>query len=247
MQFPLFQKQASAIGLDFHNHLLPGVDDGVKDVAEAIVAIRALKSAGFTGAVITPHIYRGIYDNNPLQLRAEFSYFVAELSANGINFPLMLAAEYFADEFFLERIKQDDILYLQVWNERWVLIEFPYYHEDQYGAICISALAARGYRPIIAHVERYRYVAKGRTVWLSRFARAGAILQADIGSLAGQHGEEARRFCRWLLAENFISLWGSDLHKAAQVERFIKPGLKQLSAGKQINKMLDKLFTEHAI
>lgn len=227
-----------ALGFDFHSHLLPGVDDGAADIAESVMAIARLKDAGFSGAVITPHIYRGLYDNVKEALCDKFEEFRCMLPADVRNFPLHLIAEYFADEHLLDLIEKDHILSLAVGHERWVLIEFPYHYDNQYSTLCMSALAASGYRPVIAHVERYAYVAQGRTVWLSRFARAGAILQCNLGSLAGQHGQTAKRFAEWLLAEGRVGVWGSDLHKPVQMERFVMPGLNRLGITGVLNASL---------
>lgn len=242
MKLPFFSNRGTKpaeLGLDFHNHLLPGVDDGSSTLEEAKQSIAALRGAGFCGAVITPHIYKGVYDNTPELLTAAFDEFVANLGEIARDFPLRLAAEYFADESFLDLVRRNDLLFLDVEGERWVLIEFPFQRDNSTSALCVAALAARGYRPVIAHVERYRYVAQGRTVWLSRFARSGAILQGDIGSLAGQHGEDARSFAHWLLSRELIKIWGSDLHKPKQMERHIAPGLAQLTALGRLNAVLN--------
>jgi hypothetical protein len=49
------------LGWDLHAHLLPGVDDGVRTVEDAIEAIRALQALGYRGSVLTPHVYHGLY------------------------------------------------------------------------------------------------------------------------------------------------------------------------------------------
>ncbi len=242
MKLPFFTQRGAKpaeLGLDFHNHLLPGVDDGSTDLEEARQSIAALRGAGFSGAVITPHIYKGVYDNTPEILKPAFDAFIADLGEIAAEFPLRLAAEYFADESFLDLVRRNELLFLDNEGERWVLIEFPFHRDNSTSALCVAALAARGYRPVIAHVERYRYVAQGRTVWLSRFARAGAILQGDIGSLAGQFGEDARSFAHWLLSRDLIKIWGSDLHKPKQMERYIAPGLAQLTSLGRLNAVLN--------
>jgi tyrosine-protein phosphatase YwqE len=223
-------QETGGLGMDFHSHLLPGVDDGMPAYAEARAAIDGLMALGFGGAVLTPHIYRGVFDNESGTLRTAFAAFAAALAADGLDFKLFLAAEYFADENFLRLIEQDDILYVTVGNERWVMLEFPYLQETPFAGVCLSALAARGYRPVIAHVERYRFVAQATQEWLARFARAGAVLQGDIGSLVGQFGEEARRLSGWLVERDLISIWGTDLHRPAQLGRHIVPGLAKLAA-----------------
>ncbi len=197
---------------------------------ESKAAIAGLVELGFCGAVLTPHIYRGVFDNESGVLRAAFQAFRGALAADDVDFKLYLAGEYFADENFLRLIEQDDILYVRVGGERWVMLEFPYLQETPFAGACLSALVERGYRPVVAHVERYRFVAQATQDWLARFARAGAVLQGDIGSLVGQYGEEARRLAGWLVERDLVAIWGTDLHKSAQLGRHIIPGLSRLAA-----------------
>lgn len=230
------------LGLDFHSHLLPGVDDGMQTLADSKRTIRDLKNLGFAGAVITPHLYKGVFDNVSSTLRASFASFVADLGNDIDDFALFLAGEYFADEHFIQLIEQEDILALPVADERLVLLEFPYLQETPFASVCISALVVRGYRPVIAHVERYRYVARDPETWLNLFERYGAILQGDIGSLAGQHGEDVRRFAGLLVDRNIVKLWGTDIHNPGQVGRYIVPGLAQLVSVNRLNDILDPLL-----
>jgi tyrosine-protein phosphatase YwqE len=228
---PLGKRTAPAarLGWDFHSHLLPGVDDGMANYADARAAIAGLLAMGFTGAVLTPHVYKEVFDNDAAGLRAAFETFQVALAADGVGFPMYLAAEYFADESCLRLIEQDDILHLQVGEERWVLLEFPYSQETPFAGVCLAGLVAKGYRPVIAHVERYQFVARAPALWLDQFARVGAILQGDIGSLAGQFGEPVQRFATWLAARKLVSVWGTDLHHPAQLQRHVAPGLAKLT------------------
>ena len=232
------------LGFDFHSHLLPGVDDGMQTLEDSKRTIADLKSLGFAGAVITPHLYKDVFDNSASSLRVSFAAFMSDLGDTVENFPLYLAGEYFADEHFVRLIEQDDILSLSVAGERWVLLEFPYLQETPFASVCVSALVARGYRPVIAHVERYRYVAQAPESWLGLFERSGAILQGDIGSLAGQHGEDVRRFANLLVARNIVKIWGTDIHNPGQIKRHIVPGLAQLASVDRLNGILDPLLLE---
>jgi tyrosine-protein phosphatase YwqE len=227
------------LGFDFHSHLLPGVDDGMESFEESCDAIAQLKALGFVGAVTTPHIYRGVFENHAAGLRAAFGTFRARLDAIGEAFPLHLAAEYFTDEHFLALIGRDDLLYLPVGDERWVLLEFPYAQESPFAAPCLAALVARGYRPVIAHVERYRFMAASPDSWIDRFEGMGCVLQGDIGSLVGQFGKSAQRLGEELLVRNLISLWGTDLHKPGQIGRHIVPGLARLAGIERLNSVID--------
>jgi tyrosine-protein phosphatase YwqE len=218
------------LGLDYHNHVLPGVDDGVASFAQAKLAIAGLQLLGFSGAVLTPHIYAGVFNNIAESLQLAFAAFTKALAETGMAFPLHLAGEYFADENFLKLIEKNEILHIRVADERWVLLEFPFLQEAPFAGACLAALVARGYRPVIAHVERYRFVLRAQEEWLDRFARAGALLQGDIGSLAGQHGDETQHFARRLAERHLVEIWGTDLHHPRQIEKYIVPGLARLAA-----------------
>ncbi len=235
------------LGLDFHNHLLPLVDDGMASYQDARLTIEKLQELGFLGAVLTPHVYHGVFDNDADKLRNSFDSFIRSLREDAVAFALHLAGEYFADGHFLKLIEKGDLLHIKLGNERLVLLEFSYLQETPYASACLAALVACGYRPVVAHVERYRFVAQAPERWLELFLRYGAVLQGDIGSLAGQHGEAVKRFARWLLERNLIPLWGTDVHHPRQIERHIVPGLLQLNgAGRfagRLNPMLVGMAT----
>jgi tyrosine-protein phosphatase YwqE len=232
-----------SLGLDFHSHLLPAVDDGIQDFAGATSAINSLKQIGFTGAVITPHIHKDVYDNSSLALHQAFTNFTALLAKENIDFYLHLAGEYFTDEHFLTLIERGEILSVPVAAEQWVVVELPHFQEASFASVCLAALVSRGYRPVIAHVERYRFVSLAPQEWLERFARYGAILQGDIGSLAGQHGAETRRFATWLADRDLVQIWGTDIHHQTQIESFIRPGLAHLRPTGRLNTILDPLIS----
>ncbi len=196
---------------------------------EAIEAIGKLKSLGFRGAVVTPHLYHGVFDNKAIDLRIAFAAFISRLQEEGIAFQLLLSGEYFADEHFLKLVEEGDLLHTPLNGERLVLLEFSYLQETPFASAALAALVAHRYRPVIAHVERYRFVAKTPQPWLELFARHDAVLQGDIGSLAGQHGEEVKNFAHWLLDRRHVRIWGTDIHNPRQIDRYIAPGLALLN------------------
>lgn len=210
--------------------------------ADAKLAIERLQALGFAGAVLTPHLYHGVFDNQAAGLRNAFDAFAAMLRKDGITFPLVLAGEYFADEHFLKLIEGGDLLHTELGGERLVLLEFPYLQETPFASASLAALVARGYRPVIAHVERYRFVSRAPEPWLELFARYGGILQGDIGSLSGQHGEDVKRFGRWLLERNHVAIWGTDVHDPGQIDRYIVPGLMHLNQTGRLNGALNPML-----
>ena len=178
-------------------------------------------------------------------MKSNFATFTKNLVADDIDFPLYLAAEYFADEHFLDLIAKDDLLSITVGRERWVLVEFSYIQETPFVGACLSALGAAGYRPVIAHVERYRFVAQNQAKWLTKFTQGNAVLQGDIGSLSGQYGEAVKRAALSLLKGRKIDIWGTDLHNPLQLQKYIAPGLAKLraiQAAPRLNALLDPMI-----
>ena len=225
-----------ALGWDFHCHLVPGVDDGARDVAESLQIIAALKAAGYSGAVVTPHIYGGVFDNSARMLRSAF----AELQqAVGADFPLKLAAEYHANDLLFELIARDELLYTELGGERAVLVEFPYLMEAPRGIDALVALRDAGYRPVLAHIERYRYVQAQPAPWLDRLQQIGVLLQCNIGSLEGMYGPGPQQLARKLLAERVPHLWSSDVHRAHQVNRYVVPGVRRIAPQGPLNPSLE--------
>jgi tyrosine-protein phosphatase YwqE len=215
------------------------VDDGLRSLEETKAAITGLKALGYRGAVLTPHIYPGVYDNTPAQLRESFRQLQQALDD---NFTLRLAAEYFADENILERISRDGVLSLELAHHKIVLMEFPALMPAPGGMDALLQLRQAGYQPVLAHVERYRYVQAEEKLWLSRLERSGVWLQCDIGSLVGQFGSQPQAFARTLLARGLPVVWGTDLHRVEQIARYVQPGLAMLKkSGHQINAVLEEL------
>ena len=220
------------LGWDFHCHLVPGVDDGARDLDEALHTIEALRAQGYRGAVVTPHIYGGVFDNDASRLRETFAELQRAVEG---RFELQLAAEYHANDLLFELIERDELLHTEIGRERCVLVEFPYLMEAPRGMDALVALRSTGYRPILAHVERYRYVQARVEPWLERLRQLGVLVQCNIGSLAGMYGQGPQQLARQLLAEGVPDLWGSDVHRPQQVQRYITPGLRLLAPKGALN------------
>jgi len=232
-------REPAAATWDFHCHLLPAADDGLRSLEETQTAIEGMRALGYQGAVLTPHIYPGVYDNTPARLREAFHTLQQSV---GSGFGLHLAAEYFADETIFAAIDRKDVLYLPVGNKKIVLVEFPALMPAPCGMDVLMALSRAGYQPVLAHVERYRYVEQDKSAWLPQIERAGAWLQCDIGSLVGQYGPHPQTFARRLLDRELPTLWGTDLHRVNQLERYVAPGLALLANNEhRLNTVLEEL------
>lgn len=224
------------LGWDLHAHLVPAVDDGMRTSDEAIEAISAMVALGYSGCVVTPHIYKDLYNNSHAGLELAFRALKVAVKEAGISFHLHLAAEYFGDEHFIEAADSGGaLLAFGSAETKEVLIEFPYVGEPIYWADTLSAIVRRGLIPVIAHPERYRYVCADMPGWLERFGSFPVKYQCELGSLVGQYGRDAARVARLFLDRKLAAYWGSDLHRPSQVDRFIRPAIDLLQGAGPVN------------
>jgi tyrosine-protein phosphatase YwqE len=220
-----------AVRWDVHTHLLPGVDDGARDLDEAFLGIEVLRGLGYHGTVITPHIYPEVFDNNERDLTHCFEEFQAKVAAVFPGFLLQLGAEYMADESFVRRVYDDPKRLLRFGPHRTrVLVEFSAVLEPVYADELFDECRRQGLQPVVAHLERYPVVAGvggGDRVRLWR--NRGALLQMNLESLSGVNGRMIKRTAEHLLKESLVDLVGSDMHRPEAAEKNLARGWASFS------------------
>ena len=188
--------------VDRHTHLLPAVDDGFPTAEKSLEAIARMEQAGVAEVWLTPHIMED-YPNTTDALRSRFDDLG---NAYMGKVQLRLAAEYMIDSLFLERWGKRDLLTM---GEKNVLVETRCLFPPMEMEGVLGEMLNAGYRPILAHPERYRYMDKAR---YRRIKGMGVKFQLNLGSVVGGYGKEARNKAEWLLEEGMYDLMGSDVH-----------------------------------
>jgi tyrosine-protein phosphatase YwqE len=212
----------SMVGLrarDCHTHVIPGVDDGSRSMEESLAMLRLLHAAGARTVISTSHIYSGRFPNQPDDLRRGFDALVRAASAAAIPLQLELGAEHWLDESLLEYAHARSVLAFG--PERYVLFETstgPAVPGLLFDAV--RALADRGYRPLLAHVERYPWLRGDQGAEVLADLRALGV-RFQVNRTHDQTGQALTRTGRGemiasLLASGFIDEVGSDLHRATQ-------------------------------
>lgn len=182
--------------LDFHLHILPGVDDGAPDLATALAMLRLLREQGVDQAVATPHWRSPRFTTvDEGRIAAAWSELTAAAGATGMV--LHLGAENHCTgagdpEEFAARARP-------LGSSACVLVEFPDDHLPPAAWACCFALRRRGLRPVIAHPERCKGL-RGQRAALADYVADGGMLQLTAGSLAGRHGWLMRWRSRGLAA-----------------------------------------------
>lgn len=194
--------------IDIHTHLLPGVDDGAKDVAESLAMARMAVADGLTHIFATPH-HR---DYSPLS-RADVAHRVAQLQSelDKANIPLTLLPGYevrlYADMFD----DWDKNLAGPLGDSRYVLAEPLFHHYDQHTDTMLFELFDRGYLPIMAHPERIRPI-QDNLALIESFLARGGLTQITAGSLTSNGDWRARKTAETMLRNGMVHIIASDAH-----------------------------------
>lgn len=196
---------------DWHCHILPGVDDGVRTMDEALGILSDYEDAGIKEVWLTPHIMEDV-PNTTEKLRERFR----ELSENykgGVT--LHLAAENMLDNLFKERLEADDVL--PIGREgNMLLVETSYFNSPMKFSETIEAIKAKGYFPLLAHPERYSYINTMSTY--RKLKEQGVLFQLNLMSLCGHYGPAAKEKAHKLLMEGMYDRYGSDLHRSQHLD-----------------------------
>lgn len=202
--------------IDYHSHVIPGLDDGATDLQNAAELVSAMKSWGFEKITCTPHI-NALYRNTPDGIRRAFDALQAELEDRKTDITLAMSAEYrLVPETWPEVMQKGWLMPIE---DRYILTELPISKREEIGWIKpleeFRKLVSMGLTPILPHPERYFYLPHRE---LMEFVEAGVVIQCNYGSLAGLYGIEARDRARALVSEGIVSLYGTDMHNLKYVE-----------------------------
>lgn len=190
---------------DWHSHILPGVDDGVKEMQESLDILADMEKLGVKHLWLTPHIMED-YPNETGRLRERFEEL--RLAYEG-NINLHLGSENMLDALFEDRLESNDLLPLGEKGNH-LLVETSYFNPPMNMTGLLARVKSRGYFPVLAHPERYRYMDEKD---YERLKEMGILFQANYFSLVGAYGNTAQKKLEWMLKKGMIDLMGSDLHR----------------------------------
>lgn len=197
--------------IDFHNHVVPGVDDGAQNEAETVAALRALRAEGVTGVIATPHVNAAtaaVAAECSMRLEAiSAGWQVLQQCARQEGMQVWRGAEIALDTPWLDF--REPLLRLH--GTRFVLVEFAYMSVPPASGQVLRQLVQAGWTPVLAHPERYRTFAPLLEL-AAEWRAAGALLQLNGPSLLGRYGAGPERIARELLRHGFIDYVCSDYH-----------------------------------
>jgi protein-tyrosine phosphatase len=210
--------------VDIHSHLLPGIDDGAKDLNASIALIEKMSSYGIKSFITTPHILGDVYPNTPEIIKSKLQTVKNELLKRDItDISIDAAAEYMMDEQFSEMIEKDEKLLTLKDNH--VLVEMSYFSPPINLYEVLFKLQLKGYKPVLAHPERYNFYHTDFKSYY-KLKQAGCLFQLNLLSLTEHYGKDVRKISKTLLKENLYDFVGTDTHHQRHLEMLLKIGNK---------------------
>jgi tyrosine-protein phosphatase YwqE len=209
----------STLMVDMHSHVLPGIDDGVQTPQESIILIKKMMELGIKKIIATPHIMADYYKNTPKTINAALDILKAELVKENIDIVVEAAAEHYFDETFEGMVNNKKLM---IMGDNYVLFEFSFINQPPNAISVIQKLKDFGYKPILAHPERYQYMDIEQLKALHGW---GLSFQLNTISLTGYYGKDAKKIAESLIDNQLIDFISSDMHHLRHAQAF-KDALK---------------------
>lgn len=229
------------MAVDFHNHVLPGIDDGAKNMDDSLAMLRNFAALGVKKVIASPHSMADGYINSNQKILQKRDEVRQAIKQNGINIEMDAAAEYYMDELFMQKIEQRDLLTI---GKNYVLMELSYLSKPNNTGDAIYKLQVAGYNLILAHPERYPYYYEDSFAHYKDFKDRGVYFQINLGSLVGKYGRDAKYTAEKMIDEGLVEFTSSDLHSLGQFET-----LRECLKSKHLEKLLssDKLRNKNLL
>lgn len=195
--------------IDIHSHVLPGLDDGAKDMDETLAMLRIAAKEGITDMIVTPHFNSGMRSANPKTILQVLRQVRTAAEENHIPIRLYLGNEVYYFSELPNYLNEKRICTMNAGKH--VLVEFSPSARFHYIRNAMDSLRGAGYRPILAHVERYNALVED--IENVRHIKAiGVQLQVNVYSVIGKNGSSAKRFVHQILEEGLVDYVGTDAH-----------------------------------
>lgn len=203
-----------AIAVDMHSHVLPGIDDGAQNVDESLFLIGKMMDAGIKKIIATPHVMIDFYRNTPETINGALETLRTELKNRGIGIEVQAAAEHYFDETFEKRVDDKKLMTM---GDNYVLYEYPFINMPQNAFDVLQKLTKGGYKPILAHPERYGYMTIEEMANLRSW---GGNIQLNTISLTGYYGKSIKQKAEAMVDAGIVDFISSDMHHPKHAAAF---------------------------
>lgn len=235
--------------IDIHSHILPGIDDGSKDMEMSIKMLKLAEEKGTRIMVATPHYIRSIYENHYDEVFALHQELKLVAAAVGINVEILLGQEVMLDKHSLKLCKEKRLRGIN--GTSYMLIEFPMDKLPKDALDLIYELRLLDIKPIIAHPERYVYIHESPTT-INDFIEEGCAFQINTGSLEGLFGKKIQSCAKLLVQKGLGNFIASDAHSTNRrcpglIEGFREATVIDKEIERKVSRNLELLLLDKAI
>ena len=198
--------------IDIHMHLIPGVDDGAMDMEMALVMMIRAKEQGISKIIATPH--SEAFHFSKRDIRATYQNLANAAAMVSPDMKVYLECEVYCEADIMEQVLEllDLGVYPTMNGTKCVLMEFSQWVYPENTVPCVGALVQAGYKPIIAHMERYRYLRDNMEL-VNRFRELGVLIQINVYSLFDEDEDSIKNWARRLVLGRKVDFLGTDAHR----------------------------------
>lgn len=229
----------STLNCDIHSHFIPGIDDGAKTIEDSVHMLTEMYNLGYKKVITTPHIMGDYFKNTPEIILGGLEKVRTALKAANIPIEVEAAAEYYIDFDFERKLDEGKLL---TFGDNYLLFEISFLNPPANLNHIISKMQTLGYKPVLAHPERYNFFHSDFGKYES-FIEKGVLLQLNINSLTGYYSVSTRKIAEQMINRNMISFLGTDCHHVGHIDLMKKVVYEKtlhtlLESGKLLNKNL---------
>jgi protein-tyrosine phosphatase len=220
----LFLKDLLEDFVDIHNHILPGIDDGAKNVEESITLIQNMKELGIKQFVPTPHVMHDFYPNTDESIGNSYGSLLQALDKKTQkNITINPAAEYMLDSCFESLLEKNNLFTLK---SNYILVELSYFQPPINLEEIILKIKNKGYIPVLAHPERYSFY-HNKLNYYNRLKLLGCLFQLNLLSLSDYYGKHVNKVAKYLIGQGLIDFVGTDIHNLNHLSKLSDLTLNQ--------------------
>ncbi len=228
------------LNCDVHSHFIPGIDDGARTMADTLEMLKGIEDMGYKKVITTPHVMSDFFRNTPTIIKTGLEQVRVAAKAEGIHLEIDAAAEYYLDYDLENKLHEERLL---TFGSDYLLFEVSYMNAPDNLDTFIFQLQTSGYKPVLAHPERYPFWFTKNLEQFEKLKNKGVLFQLNINALSGHYSPATKKVAEQMIDNGWYEFLGSDCHHMGHLDLMKRvrgeKGLEKLiSSGKLLNSTL---------